>query len=662
MATPAANLKISKATSAAFVAYLGKLLDYSKSRNQFRSKMDMVDEAYARFRTAQAQNDQSGVDTYGKVHCNAGDIQITNPVVISQVESMVAYWAEVFLSGYPIFPVVSSVERRKEAESLEGMVQDHLILSESIPELQLMLQDAAKYNVWGLEVDWAPVKTYEPYLDLADFTGQASTGSKEKVTKINFIRRMNLRNTHWDTRVPTHKVDSEGEYVGYTKVLTRMGLKDLLNFLTNDGSLSYVAAVNQAMQSTFAYDDYREDPVISNWPDTARRRTQTDWDAFGGWVPKDVGSEAISKVPNNNSGTYLLHTFYLRLVPSDFGLNVPNKNSVQVWKIRMVNRDTIISCEPYVGSMGRFGIFLGPAIEDGMDLQTQSYAEMAQPIQDATTRLFNIRFQAAKRAISDRGLYNPDLIRPSDINSPIPSAKIPVKANQLTENMFQNAYQPIPFNYQGTEGVLQDAMLIQEMQKDLSGMNNATRGQFQKGNKTMQEFNTIMGNAENRMRLPALVLEYRGFTKVKEQLKLNILQFAENTTVISPRNGRPLDIDVAELQKTLLQFELADGYTPKSKMANTDFMVTIVQLIMNSPQLQQAFGMQLPSMIAHLAQLGGVRGMDQYAQAATEQWQQSLTLQAQIQQMAMQIQQMVAQQTQQPQEGQQGQQPQQGAQ
>lgn len=649
----AAKLILSKTTTKALLDYVGKLLDYSKANNQFRSKMDMIDEAYARYQAAKHKQDQAGMDAHGGVSCNANDIQITNPIVISQVESMVAYWAEVFLSGYPIFPVVSNPAFKKQAEALEGIVQDHLVLSESIPELQLMLQDAAKYNVWGLETDWAPVKTFKPYQDIADFSGDASTGTKEAISKINYVRRMNLRNTHWDQRVPTHKVDSEGEFVGHTKVLTRMGLKDLLNFLSNDSSLAAVSAVNQAMLSEFSHDDYREDPVISNWPESTRRRSQTDWDVYGGWVPPVTGSPSVSRVPCNRSGTYLLHTFYLRIVPSDFGLNVPNRNSVQVWKLRVVNRDTLISCEPYIGSMGRFGIFLGPAIEDGMDIQTQSYAEMAIPIQDATTRLFNIRFQSAKRAIGDRGMYNPDLIRHSDINSPIPTAKIPIKANQLTENPFDSAYRSIPFDSRGTEGVLQDALLIQDMQKDLSGMNNATRGQFQKGNKTTQEFNTVMGNAENRMRLPALVLEYRAFMKVKEQLKLNILQFGEGTTVISPRNGRPLEVDIAELQQTQLQFEMADGYTPKSKMASTDYLMTIIQLITTSPMLQQAFGMQLPAMIAHLAQLGGVRGLDQYAEIATEQWQASLTLQAQVQQLTMQVQQMMAQQTpqQQPPEG-----------
>ena len=141
------------------------------------------------------------------------------------------------------------------------------------------------------------------------------------------------------------------------------------------------------------------------------------------------------------------------------------------------------------------------------------------------------------------------------------------------------------------------------------------------------------------MRLSAMMLEYRMFTTLKEQIKLNILQFGESTQVISPRNGKPLEVNIEELQKVRLQFELADGYTPKSKMANTDLLTAMMQLIGNSPFLAQVYGARLPGMLAHLAQLGGLRGFDQYAEAAVPEYQSMMALQQQIQQLMAQLQQ-----------------------
>lgn len=617
--------------------YICKLLDESKAHQNFRLRLDQIDVDYARYQEAAKANNQDGIDTHGSKPCGAVDQSIINPVVISQVDSMVAYWAEVFLSGYPIFPVVSTPAYKGQAEALEGIIQDHLVLSEAIPEIQLLLRDAGKYNMFAVEPEWAPMKTYKPFRDLADV---AATGpqSEEAITSINYINRLNPRNVHWDRRIPLPKVDLEGDYVGYSKIYTRMGLKDLLNRLTIEGTLTSPAAAGMAMSSSYLNDDYYDDPIVAKWASGSGSDQEVNWDRYGGYLPQLA--DGMRRVPSNDSNTYLLHTFYLRLLPSDFAMRgVPNKNSVQVWKVRMVNRAVVISAEPYTGAMGRLGIFLGTAIEDGMDLQTQSHAEMATPIQEATTRLFNARFHMAKRNIADRALFNPDLIRASDVNSPFPSAKIPVKAGKLTEQPLSSAYMQIPFDMRGSESLLQDAVLINEWQKELSGQNSATRGQFTKGNRTLGEFSSIMGSAENRMRLPALVLEYRLFSKLKEQLKLNLLQYGETTQVISPRNGKPLEVNIEELKKLRLQFEIADGYTPKSKMANTDVLMGMMQLIMNSPMLAQSYGPQLPGMVAHMAQLGGLRGFEQYADAALEQYQGIMNFQQQLMALTQQLQQ-----------------------
>lgn len=628
--------QLSRDSLEALRRHVVSLLDISKQHNDYVNRLNAIDTVYARYKAAMQAQDADGVDRYGRAKCGGVvDDDVVNPVVISQVDSMVAYLAEVFLSGYPIFPVVSTPDYKADAEALEGIIQDHLVLSESIPELQLILRDACKYNFFAVEPDWAPLKTYQPFRDLADFSQDPTVA--ETITSINYINRLSPRNVHWDRRIPLAKVDSEGDYAGYSKILTRMGLKDLLNRLTAEHRLVRPQAATAAMASRLDISDYNEDPVVSRWSGTTLSR-EVNYDAMAGYIPPIP--EGMRKVPENGANTYILHTFYLRIIPSDFQMvGVPNKNSVQVWKVRMVNRDVVISAEPYVGAMGRLGIFLGSAIEDGLDLQTQSYAELAETIQAATTRLFNIRFKAARRGISDRALFNPDLIRASDVNNPNPSAKIPVKAAKLAENPFQSAYYQIPFDMRGTEGALQDALLINDWAKELTGQNSATRGQFTKGNRTLGEFSTIMGSAENRMRLPALVLEYRLFAKLKEQLKLNLLQYGDSTEIISPRNGRPLQVNIEELKRKRLAFEMGDGYTPKSKLANTEMLTGLMQLIMNSPVAAQMYGPQLPGMIAHMAQLGGLRGFDQYADAAISEYKRSMAFQQKLQQTLAQMQQ-----------------------
>ena len=630
---------VSEASQRSLMAYVTRILSWNHARSNFRNKLETIDIAYARYKEAEAAGNKDGIDRYGSTKCNATSKEVTNPIVISTVDSQVAYWAEVFLSGYPLFPVVTTPDLRKEAESLEGILQDHVTMSQSTAELQLLFRDLAKYNLGAVEVHWGPIATFQPEFDPTSVSAEARK-NKYDVKHINYIRRWSPYNTFMDPLVDPVKVASEGEFVGRTEVWNRTKLKKHLNYLTNEGKLVHASVVNKAMSSGPAMNLYVEDPTINQFM-TGSKETNADYDSWAGFAP--TVPTGMIKVPTNGQGVYYVSTLYVRIIPSDYLLNVPNKNSPQIWKLEVVNGTILISAERLQTAMDCFPVYVGHAIEDGMGLQTQSYAELSLPIQEATTRLFNIRFQAANRAIQDRGFFNPEMIRSSDINSPVPHAKIAVKVQALNENGgLDNAYKSMPFDARGTDGVLQDALLINEWNKELTGQNNASRGQFQKGNKTMAEFDTIMGNAENRSRLSSLTIATRIIFPLKEQLKLNLLQFGEDTKVISPRSNEPLEVSIGKLIEANLQFEVADGYTPKSKMANTDMIMGLMNLISTSPILQQVYGQQLPGLIAHMAQLGGVRGFDQYANAALGEYEKNMQFQQELMKMLQQIQQQTA--------------------
>ena len=154
--------------------------------------------------------------------------------------------------------------------------------------------------------------------------------------------------------------------------------------------------------------------------------------------------------------------------------------------------------------------------------------------------------------------------------------------------------------------------MVSEWAKDLFGQNKVQQGQFQKGNKSVREFDTVMGNAESRMRIPALMLEYQVFVPLKQILKLNIFRHFGTMQVPHHLTGEGLEVDIRDLRRKVLEFRLADGFTPKSKIANTEVLTQGLTLISTSPILQQAYGGHLPSMFAHMMSLGGVKGLEQY--------------------------------------------------
>lgn len=583
------------------IRYVAGVLTAHKKKGQLRDKMEAIDVAYARYKKTEGR-DQTAAN------CPAGNVfeqdNVVAPIVVSQVDSLVAYLSEVFLSGYPLFPIVSTPKDRVYAEQLETLIDDHSILGGYARQLLLFLRDGAKYNICALEADWDQIEQFEVLSDYLE--PEASAKVERKAKGFTKLKRLDMYNTIFDDMVAPGDIAAEGDYAGYIEVLSRTKLKRLINKWQKAGE-----AYNQdkALASTCATaaDNYHIHPTVSEYVNPKKPRDEVDWDyQFGS--PIDGGRR------NTNTESYELITIYARIMPKDFGIVAPQPSTPQIWKIVTINGEVLVHAKRIISAFDRLPIFFGQPLEDGLGYQTQSAAEGAIPIQEAATTLFNMRFSAARRAVSDRALYDPNMIRPSDINAPVPAPKIPVTVNPLVKGQtLDAAYKQIPFDLRGTETAFQDANQLVRFSEQLSGINGPQQGQFQKGNKSVTEWQDTMQGSNGRLRLPALCLEHQVFIWVKFAIVLNIFQYGEDSIVVSQKTGEQVNIKIDELRKRVMSFRVADGYTPKSKLASTDMLVQGMTMLMNSPILQQSFGPMLAKMWSHMMSLGGVKGLEEYA-------------------------------------------------
>jgi hypothetical protein len=583
-----------------------KVIEKKQQFTELYSKMDAIDVAYARYKATKDKT--GGVDetNSGDTACNIfSQDRVTPPIVVSQVDSYVAYLAEVFLSGSPLFPVVSRPNNRKWAEMLETLLDDHATLGAYPRQLLLFIRDCVKYNIGATEVSWDSIDQFNVALDIA-----ASNGSKvqRSAKKFNRLKRLNMRNVVWDYSVNPGDVATDGDFAGYVERMTRTRMKRLLNKWTADNK---VLNAERIMMSTPTSGNpgpsFKEDPQVSEYiTNNSRMNNGVDWD---NWFDPAKGS-ARRGPPTGQM--YEVFTLYARIMPADFALKAPAPNTPQIWKFVIVNGQFVGFADRVISAYDALPILFGQPLEDGLGYQTQSVAESEMEFQEAAATLFNIRFSAARRAVADRALYIPEMIKPSDVNSAAAAPKIPVAISALSNKTIGDAYHQIPFDMRGTETTIQDAAAIVSFSQDLHGMNKPRQGQFQKGNKSVQEWDDTMGSSDGRLRLPALVLEYQFFGPLKSIMTLNIFQYAEDTKVISQNTGQEIEVDIDKLRQQVLSFRLADGYTPKSKLASTDSINVGMQLISNSPILQQAFGPSLPGMFIHFMSLLGAKGFEEY--------------------------------------------------
>lgn len=580
---------------------------HQKNKTDFNGKLEQIDIAYARFKSAEQS---SGTDPIAaQTRAGITEKEITVPVVISQVDSFVGYLSDVYLSGYPLFPIVSTPDDQIEAEQLEAILDTHSIQAGYARHFLMSFRDGIKYNFMPIEHSWEPLEQYAIMENLLNPTQSAQL--KQNTNYLTKIRRLDPYNTVWDTRVDPANVCYDGEFAGYIDIMPRIPLKRFINMYSKSGRLYNLGEINSITgQQTQGNYYYTELPTINEFLRPFKRTTDFDWNAWLNAMPQRAARRTLQ------AGIYERFVCYARIIPSEFKMyGVPQTNSPQIWKFILINHNKLLYAEKIYSVYDALPLLIGQPLEDGFGLQTQSIGEQQIPMQEAASTLMNIRFNAARRAVSDRALYDPTLINEADVNTTEPAPKIPVRLSGLNEKGFDMAYKQVPYDASGTDAVITDMRNVLEMADRLSGLNGPFQGRFQRGNKSVREWEDTMNFSDNRPRLPALNIEFQVMIPIKEQFKLNIFQHGVAGVFQSFKTGNAYKIDASVLSKIkekVLSFVVADGYTPKSKIASTDFLGKMLETLAQIPLLAQSWGAALPNMYVHLGRLGGIRGMEQY--------------------------------------------------
>ena len=166
-------------------------------------------------------------------------------------------------------------------------------------------------------------------------------------------------------------------------------------------------------------------------------------------------------------------------------MRLPQPNTPQIFKLIIINHQHLIYVERQTNAHNRLPMLFGSPLEDGLSYQTKSSAQNVTPIQDVASAMMNSVIHARRRAISDRGLYDPSRVSENNINSDNPSAKIPVRPAAYGKPLSE-AYYPIPFRDDQSGTLLQEMGTVIKLSDVILGQNPARQGQFVKGNKTQK--------------------------------------------------------------------------------------------------------------------------------------------------------------------------------
>ena len=546
--------------------------------------MQAIDIAYLR------EGDQTDDHQKAKIANAYGDKNklqnITIPVIKPQIRSAVAYQAGVFLTDYPIFGVTSDPQWADQAVQLQAVIEENSIRGSWVREFLLFFQDGFKYNISALEAWWdkKTVPVLETDLEYSKFQAKP----RQIIWQGNCIKRWDPYNIYFDARVQPYEIPEKGEFVGHTELMSRTALKSFIQSLDTklienvNKAFAAPSLLNAGEGSTYGSSFYlpRLNPRTLVDPDS---QDSVDWDA---WVQNTLPNKPGQKI--NYKGLYEVSTEYVRIIPSDFQMKTPAPNTPQIWKLIIVNHSVIIHAERQTNAHEKIPVFFGCPSEDGLGYQTKSLAQDAEPFQDVASALMNSVIAGRRRAATDRVLYDPSRVSQAHMESPNPSAKIPVRPSAYGKPVSESVY-PFPFRDDQAGVAMQEIQAVVSFGNVLNGQNSVRQGQFVKGNKTDQQWENVMSNATSQDQLTALLYEAQVFTPLKEVIKTNILQYQQQGTVYSPTLKKEVEVDPLQLRKAILSFKITDGLLSKDKVMSMDTRKIAMQVIGSSPTLAQGY-------------------------------------------------------------------------
>lgn len=569
----------------ALLVYAKQAQNLILNQLSLRSAMMEIDRLYMR------EVDYTAAQWKARVSNRVGDTSkiqnVTLPVIMPQVEAALSYMQNVFLTGYPIFGVASDPTMEDAALQINSIFAENAKTAGWAKELTLFFRDGLKYNLHAVEMDWQQKSTAGVENDVKY---ENSAKPKKILWQGNRIKRMDMYNTFFDPRVHPSEIHEYGEWAGYIEPFSRVRLKKFIaDMITRPPTETIIRALNSSPATGIGGGNSGTPlswymPNINPFP-IMNNQNYGDFD----WV------SWITDVKNNNNGIrynnmYEMMKMYCRIVPADFGLDVPEPNTPQVWKLIIVNGQVILCCERLTAAHDWIPIFFGQPLEDGLDFQTKSFASNVADLQSVASALMNAMLATQRRNISDRVLYNPLNIRKEDISSTDPAAKIPVRASAFGKPLAESVY-AFPFRDTSSASLIQAMEMTTKFADQVNQQNPAQQGQFVPGNKTLKEYSDVMGHGNGKNQSMALMTENQVFGPLKTALLLNVLQYQKAGPVYNTNLKRPVDVDPVSLRQAAVAFTVTDGLMPEEKLLSTDGYTQAMQTLAQNPSLGAEYNM-----------------------------------------------------------------------
>jgi hypothetical protein len=583
--------KLSKESTAKLLEYARQCRRSFYNQCMLRDSMLLVDKYYNRtYGVSEGDVRTKLANMLGK------PVRVTDfivPMVMPQVETATGKLAATFLEGTPIFMAGAGPEHQDAALQFNTVVKENSTHTAWDAEFISTFRDGFKYNICGISINWEVETTWGVKND------NSNNPTRVEVTwSGNKVSSLDMYNTFWDLRVDPSDVAKLGDFVGTTEVMAPAAMKKYTNRLFQ---LVAPTVIIDALNSKMAENTTNGEHSLYYVPDivgasqAASKGPISNWASFFGTHTNHNGSVEYAHA-------YYKTTLFVRIIPSSFGITIAEANHPQIFKLVVINDTVLLEVERQTNAHDMFPMLLSQPYSDGLRLQTKSLAENLMDLQDLSSNMWNATLAAKRRAISDRGIYNPLYIDSKDINNPNPAAKIPLRSAAMYQPI-SNAYMSIPFRDEQTPAFMNIANGLERFSYVVAGTNPMQQGQLVKGNKTKSEVDDVMEGTDLRERLVTISVRSKLMIPARTIVLTNTLQYQTSTTYMNSEEQKAVEIDPVKLRNATLLFQIGDGASPLDREMSTEEFAVALQTLQAVPAIGAEY--RVGELFAHLMSLRG---------------------------------------------------------
>jgi hypothetical protein len=513
------------------------------------------------------------------------------PLAYAQLDEVVTYCQSLYSPEMNMFIATSTSNKQGVAEALTKEIGKQGQTLQYYRHVSKFLLNCVKYNLGALSCNWEESTGTVFAVPGSDGQSQSSissgqlTTTKGTVWQGNVLRSVDMYNFLYDTSVHPVDLPLRGEYFAEVELQTPFRIRRMREQKILWGIERYI---NQyaPMANTVNAAFYRTKPRIRDG--VKEGGFTTNWQqifASGGPAQASMlGTELV------------WYTSWFN--PSEYDLS--DSPNMEIWRLCMANGRYITAAYKLEVAHNQLPVACGSPVEDDLDNNQTTYAEMLIPLQHFASFLLNTHVDATRKAIYGITLYDKNVFPGLDLDTEdLIGMRIPMKTTLQGQNIDQ-VFRHINDSPETQQNVEMVGKLAELMQKILP-TNSAQQVADLERATEYQAAATVQASNRRNLKI-ARIINDQAITPIKFQMLYNIYQ---NMPVIefTGSDGKQQKITPQMLFEAGIEFDVGTGLKGMDRLMQVSIFKDLMGYLFQVKGMDQQ--VDLLGLLSYVTQLAG---------------------------------------------------------